>query len=160
MQIGHSNFLTLLLDYTVLVTSGDQTQTISVEGNTFSAVLDKPTGTYTVTVLAVGFGPPSTTSQGKYGQQRKNQGVVLKVLLYFTKGRYTVTPPIKDTPKEDKPPNKGQAEITLVYTLHRKSPLKEDNLSTKDKTAGPKSVLIKRFHCMLTCMFYTCSDDY
>ena len=55
---------------------------------------------------------------------------------------------IKDTPKEDKPPNKGQAESTLVYTLYRKSPLKEDNLSTKDKKAGPKSVLIKRFHCM------------
>ena len=45
----------------------------------------------------------------------------------------TVKPPIKDTPKEDKPPNKGQAESTLVYTLYRKSPLKEDNLSTKDK---------------------------
>ena len=40
-----------------------------------------------------------------------------------------------------KPPNKGQAESTHVYTLYRKSPLKEDNLSTKD------SVLIKRFHC-------------
>ena len=35
------------------------------------------------------------------------------------------------TLKEDKPPNKGQAESTLVYTLYRKSPLKEDNLSTK-----------------------------
>ena len=52
-------------------------------------------------------------------------------------------PLIKDTPKEDKP-NKGQAESTHVY---RKSPLKEDNLSTKDKTAGPESVLIRRFHC-------------
>ena len=59
-----------------------------------------------------------------------------------------VKPPIKDTPKENKPPNKGQAESTLVYTLYRKSPLKEDNLSTKDKTAGPESVLIKRFHCI------------
>ena len=28
---------------------------------------------------------------------------------------YTVKPPIKDTPKEDKP-NKGQAKSTLVYT--------------------------------------------
>ena len=56
----------------------------------------------------------------------------------------TVKPPIKDTPKEDKPPNKGQAESTLVYALYRKSPLKEDNLSTKDKTAGPEGVLIKR----------------
>ena len=44
-----------------------------------------------------------------------------------------VKPPIKDTPKEDKPPNKGQAESAPVYTLYRKSPLKEDNLSTKDK---------------------------
>ena len=57
-------------------------------------------------------------------------------------------PPIKDTPKEDKPPNKGQAKSILVYTLYRKSPLKEDNLSTKDKTAGPESVLIKRFYCI------------
>ena len=57
---------------------------------------------------------------------------------------HTVKPPIKDTPKEDKSPNKGQAESTL----YRKSPLKEDNLSTKDKTAGLKSVLIKRFHCI------------
>ena len=55
-------------------------------------------------------------------------------------------PPIKDTPKEDKPPNKGQTESTLVYTLCRKSPLKEDNLSTKDKTAGPEGVLTKGFH--------------
>ena len=55
----------------------------------------------------------------------------------------TVKPLIKDTLKEDKPPNKGQAESTHVYTLYRKSPLKEDNLSIKDKTAGPKSVLIK-----------------
>ena len=38
--------------------------------------------------------------------------------------------------EKDKPPNKGQAESTPVYTLYRKSPLKENNLSTKDKT-GP-----------------------
>ena len=45
----------------------------------------------------------------------------------------------------------GQAENTLdlVYTLYRKSPLKEDNLSTKDKTACPESSegVHKRFHC-------------
>ncbi len=29
----------------------------------------------------------------------------------------TVKPPIKDTPREDKPPNKGQTKSTLVYTL-------------------------------------------
>ena len=56
-------------------------------------------------------------------------------------------PPIKDTPKEDKSPNKGQAESTRVYTLYGNSPLKEDNLSTKDKMAGPEGVLFKRFHC-------------
>ena len=50
---------------------------------------------------------------------------------------------IKDTPKEDKPPNKGQAESTHVYALYRKSPLKEDNFSTKDGTAGPEGVLYK-----------------
>ena len=43
--------------------------------------------------------------------------------------------------KEDKPPNKRQAESTHVYTLYRKSPLKEDNLSIRDKTAGPEGVL-------------------
>ena len=43
----------------------------------------------------------------------------------------TVKPLIKDTPKEDKPPNKGQVISTRVYTLYRKSLLKEDNLSTK-----------------------------
>ena len=48
---------------------------------------------------------------------------------------------IKDTPKEDKPPNRGQAESTYVNTLYRESPLKENNLSTKDKMAGPKGVL-------------------
>ena len=53
--------------------------------------------------------------------------------------------PIKDTLKEDKPFNKGQAEITRVYTLYRKSPLKKDNLSTKDQKADPESVLIKRW---------------
>ena len=38
-----------------------------------------------------------------------------------------------------------------MYThSYRKSPLKEDNLSTKDKTAGPEGILIKRFHC--TCV--------
>ena len=58
-------------------------------------------------------------------------------------------PPIKDTPKEGKPPNRGQAKSTLAYTLYRKSPLEEDNLSTKDKTAGPEIVLIKRFHCII-----------
>ena len=50
-----------------------------------------------------------------------------------------------DTPKEDKPPNKGQAESTHVYTL----PLKEDNLSTKDKMAGPEGVLVQRVHYKL-----------
>ena len=58
---------------------------------------------------------------------------------------HIVKPPTKDTPKEDKPPNKGQAKSTLVYTLYRKSPLKEDNHSTKDKMAGPEGVLTKRF---------------
>ena len=43
--------------------------------------------------------------------------------------------------KEDKPPNKGQAKGTLLR--YRKSPLKEDNLSTKDKTAGLEGVLLK-----------------
>ena len=64
----------------------------------------------------------------------------------------TAKRPIKDTPKEDKSPNKGQAEST--HSLYRKSPLKEDNLFTKDKMAGPESVLIKRFHS-----FFLCSSE-
>ena len=54
-------------------------------------------------------------------------------------------PLIKDTLKKDKPPNKGQAESTRVYTLCRKSPLKED----KDKTTGPEGVSSLRgsMHC-------------
>ena len=51
----------------------------------------------------------------------------------------TVKPLIKDTPKEDKPPNKGQAESNNIHC--RKSPLKEDNPSIKDKMAGPEGVL-------------------
>ena len=30
---------------------------------------------------------------------------------------FTVKPPIKDTQKEDKPPNKGQTKVTRVHTL-------------------------------------------
>ena len=68
---------------------------------------------------------------------------ILSLGLSFIGGqKCTVKPPTKDTPKEDKPPNRGQAETTPVYTLYRKSPPKDDNLSTKDKTAGPKGVLI------------------
>ena len=40
-----------------------------------------------------------------------------------------------------------------MYTLYRKSPLKQDNLSTKDKMAGPEGVLIKRFHCNI-CLYF------
>ena len=32
---------------------------------------------------------------------------------------HTVKPPIKDTPKEDKPPSKGHTICTLVYTLYK-----------------------------------------
>ena len=70
---------------------------------------------------------------------------------------------VKDTPKEDKPLNKGQANSTLAYTLYRKSPLKEDNLSTKDKMAGPESVLIKRFHCswlLSTALYFNVKNCY
>ena len=45
-------------------------------------------------------------------------------------------PPMKDTPKEDKPFNKGQAESTLVYILYRKSPLKGDNLQGRSQGGG------------------------
>ena len=68
--------------------------------------------------------------------------VMLKIVTLVT-----VKPPI-NTPKEDKPSKRGQAGITLVYTLYRKSPLKENNHSREDTMAGPESVLIKRFHCI------------
>ena len=84
---------------------------------------------------------------GKEGRERIES--VIKEADQLNTKLLTVKPPIKDTTKEDKPPNKGQAESILVYTLYRKSLLKEDNLSSsiKDKMAGPESVLIKRFHC-------------
>ena len=85
--------------------------------------------------------------------QFKLKAVKIKVLknifmIYGMFCAHTVKPLIKDTLKEDKTPNKGQAGSTLVYILYRKSPLKEDNLSTKDKVAGPEGVLIKRLHCI------------
>ena len=50
-------------------------------------------------------------------------------------------PPIKDTPKEDKPPTKDKPKVLVL----------EDNLSTKDKTAGsrplsviPSNLTVKR----------------
>ena len=61
------------------------------------------------------------------------------------KGTMAQKLPIKDTPKENNPPNKGQAESTRVYILYRKFPLKENNLSIKDKTADPEGVLS---HCI------------
>ena len=49
----------------------------------------------------------------------------------------TVKPPIKDTPKEDKPLNKGQTKCTNSV---QNNLFKEDNPSTKDKPKmlGPK----------------------
>ena len=67
----------------------------------------------------------------------------------------TLKPQIKNTPKEDKPPNKGQAESTHVYTLCRKSPLKEDNLSTKYKRLVPKVSLL-RGSTVITLLKTTC----
>ncbi len=40
-------------------------------------------------------------------------------------------PPIKDTPKEDKPPNKGQAKSTVVVASEN---------DAKDKRLGPDCV--------------------
>ena len=45
-----------------------------------------------------------------------------------------VKPLIKDTNL----PTKDKAKSTLVNAFCRKSPLKEDSLSTKDKKAGPE----------------------
>ncbi len=38
-------------------------------------------------------------------------------------GHLDVKPPIKDTPKEDKPPNKGQTKGTVLFTRPPKEPL-------------------------------------
>ena len=61
-------------------------------------------------------------------KQPARRGKVKWVVLHYEVYCVRVKPPIKDTPKEDKPPNKGQAESTHVHTLCRKSPLKKDNL--------------------------------
>ncbi len=66
---------------------------------------------------------------------------------------YTVKVLIKDTPKEDKPPNKGQ---NVVYTLNAKLPSKEDNLSTKDNRLGPKRV----HYLEVLCVFCSCRRLY
>ena len=65
------------------------------------------------------------------------------VVLYTYIG--TVKPLEEDTLKEEKFPKNGQADSTLVYTLYAKSPLKEDNLPTKDKMLGPKCALYSEF---------------
>ena len=60
----------------------------------------------------------------------------------------TVEPPIKGTVKKGQPLYKGhgpvspkiQPPIVLIHFL----PLKEDNLSTKDKSVGPKVSFIQR----------------
>ena len=63
----------------------------------------------------------------------------------------TLKPLIKDTlRKRTNLPSKDELKV-LFY---RKSPLGEDNLSTKDKTAGPESVLIKRLHCTIRDQFH------
>ena len=85
--------------------------------------------------------PPPPPPQGR----RPGDEALEYSLVLLWSIRLTVKLPIKDTLKEDKPFNKGQAEITRVYTLYRKSPLKKDNLSTKDQKADPESVLIKRW---------------
>ena len=74
-----------------------------------------------------------------YRRGKEGHSIVIQKNLHQLFKINTVKPPIKDILKEDKPPNKGQGESTNVYTL---STLKEDNISTKDKTAGPESGLI------------------
>ena len=62
---------------------------------------------------------------------------------------YSETSLIKDTPKVDRPPNKGLKVLLYKHPIIIKSPPKEDNLSAKDRLACPKSVFYKRFHCSL-----------
>ncbi len=49
-------------------------------------------------------------------------------------GITTVKPPIEDTPKEDKPPNKGQIRSPLVYNT--KNPPNEEQPLYKGQNAG------------------------
>ena len=58
----------------------------------------------------------------------------------------TVKPPDKGHPDKEQT---SQQRTSRKYSCYIKSPLKEDNLSTKDKTADPKGVLIKRLHCRM-----------
>ena len=60
----------------------------------------------------------------------------------------TVKPPIKDTPKEDKTPNKGQAESTHVYTLYGKITSEREQPLYKGQNGWSQGVLIKRSHCV------------
>ena len=57
-----------------------------------------------------------------------------------------------DTPKEDKPLYKGHySRHQIIISLQCQYNLnlwEEDNLSTKDKVAGPKMSFIRRFHCI------------
>ena len=65
----------------------------------------------------------------------------------------TVKPPYSETSDKGHYSKRGQTSqqrTSRVYTLCRKSPLKENNLSTKDKMAGPIDILIKWFHCTTT----------
>ena len=58
--------------------------------------------------------------------------------MYFDQW-WNLKPPIKDTPKEDKPPNKGRAECTHACTLYR---ITSERGQPLYKTAGPEGVLI------------------
>ena len=51
----------------------------------------------------------------------------------------TVKPPIKG--HSERSPTKYKPKILLYTQSIENQPLKEDNLSTKDKTAGPKMTL-------------------
>ena len=56
----------------------------------------------------------------------------------------TVEPPIKDPLRKGQPPNEGHSSGHLSYIFNLQE---EDNLSIKDKKAGPKVSFIWRFHC-------------
>ena len=64
-------------------------------------------------------------------------------------------PPIKDTLKEDKPPNKGHTKSTLVHTLY-KITSERGQLTSLQRTNEwvPMVSAIRRFHCMTIFSFF------
>ena len=83
---------------------------------------------------------------------RSPQHLHLSASGNFTRKNYSETSdPIKDTLKKNKPPNKGQAESTRVYTLYKITSEKRGQPLYKGQNGWSRKCpysLIKMLHCM------------